>query len=165
MAAQNRAMTKLIDLDLAGLDITWFACDSHGQLAAFYTGGHAPLATFLINHSEHLTTLRSYFEALPAIPANEVELNKIVWQHISALNKVLPDYSASARLAQAGLYIYDMSDHVTPSWDSYYFQLFKFSLPLRLADIDPKISALLGHVGVINLNFSTCDLINPSLVT
>lgn len=150
-------MSTFSDFDLAGLDIQWFAIDNCGHIAVFYTGGHAPLHSYLRTHREVVSQLEEYFDMRPSIPGNVPRMSADVRRHIRyGENMALPDFSDALHFAQRGLFAYDFSV-VGDNWDSYY-RLYECTMPLLLDDVDAPIRDVLHNVRM-ECDFAVTELI------
>lgn len=153
-------MSRLSDLELAGLDIEWYATDRCGQLAVLYTGSYAPLPDVLCANPEYLAVIRTYIATMPVLPECTVSISTDVRRHLRLkAHDPIGDYSETEQIAQRGLFAYDYSRQ-GKQWDVY-FRFFTPSQQRCIGDLDPSISRILLSYA-LPCDFRSAQLIPPS---
>ncbi|WP_058302046.1 hypothetical protein [Gorillibacterium timonense] len=143
---------EITEIDLEVEDIEWYGMDETGRIARFTSGGSKRVPEFIRESREKLDTLCEFFENLnpnleeevtfseetPSLPRNEY------WQECK-------------KIAQKGLYRFDISDEQDPKGD--YRLICKPSSELRISDLPETIQSILLNYLIPNSNFSNNKMI------
>lgn len=136
---------RITEIDLQTEDIEWYAIDSEGRIAEFFSGGSGAVPEFICQSRENLDTIGEFFTKIESTKSERVLCNK-------NLDYPRKDFLEECKLAaKKGIYCLDIGDSVDTA-NEYRFVCKPIS-PLFITELPQHIQNILRGCKIPDSNF------------